>query len=165
MAYSTIADIDAYSRIDNDTLVPEVKFSDIEKTAAITAADHRVDYFMKDWATFYAGSASLAHVTAIVTEISIYFALSILFDKKAKIVMLMNSDHKNFSTGDMNNAAADSDQKSFYVQYQALSQLYKVRAEELLTLVVPPGSDSIRSTFYFDTSKSVDEIEDDLLAP
>lgn len=157
MAYSTVADLDAYSRIDQDTLVPEVKFSPTEKTDAITQADARVDYFMKDWVAFYTPTTLLANVTLLVKEISIYFALYILFDKKAKIVMLMNTDNKNFSTGDINAAASDSDQKSFYVQYQALSQLYKVRAEELLTLVVPPGSDSIRSTFDFKISDVMED--------
>ena len=155
MAYSTIADLDAYSRIDNDTLVPEVHFEDTEKTDAITQADHRIDYILKDWGTFY-NATLLPHVTAIVKEVSIYYALYILFDKKAKIVMLMNSDNNNFSTGDINAAAADSDKKSFYLQYQALSQVYKLKAEELLTLIVPPGSDSVRTTFYFDKCEPVE---------
>jgi hypothetical protein len=156
MPYSTIADLDSYSRIDNDTLVPEVKFSDTEKNDAITQADARIDYIMKDWATFYASTTLTAHVTNIVKEVSIYYALYILFDKKAKIVMLMNSDVNNFGTGDMNAQAPDSDKKAFYVQYQALSQIYKVKAEELITLVVPPGSDSIRSTFDFQTSDAME---------
>lgn len=155
MAYSTIADLDSYSRIDNDTLVPEVKFNDIEKQDAITQADARIDYILKDWTTFYS-TTLLPHVTNLVKEISIYYALYILFDKKAKIVMLMNTDLNNFGTGDMNAQAPDSDKKAFYVQYQALSQIYKVKAEELITLVVPPGSDSIRSTFKFELSDAME---------
>ena len=133
-------------------MVEAVKFSDPEKTDAITQADARIDYIMKDWAGFYAGTVSLAHVTNIVKEISIYYALYILFDKKAKIVMLMTGDENNFSTGDINVSAPDSDKKSFYLQYQALSQVYKIKAEELITLVIPPGSDSIRSVHGFETS-------------
>ena len=157
MAYSTIADVDAYSHIDNDTLVAEVKFSPTEKQDAITQADHRIDYIMKDWIAFYTPTTLLAFVTGIIKEVSIYYACYILFDKKSKIVMLMNTDNNNFSTGDINAASADSDKKSFYLQYQALSQIYKIKAEELLTLVVPPGSDSVRSTFDFETS---DKMED-----
>lgn len=152
MAYSTIADLDSYSRIDNDTLVPEIKFSNAEKTDAITQADHRIDYIMKDWAAFYATTTLVVHVTAILKEVSVYYALYILFDKKAKIVMLMGTDGDNFSTGDVNVTAPDSDKKSFYLQYQALSQVYKIRAEELMSLVVPPGSDSIRSVSSFEVS-------------
>jgi len=157
MAYSTIADLDAYSRIDNDTLVPEVKFDNAEKTDAITQADARIDYIMKDWATFYAPTTLTAHVTNIIQEVSTYYALHILFDKKSKIVMLMNTDNNNFSTGDLNANAADSDKKAFYVQYQALSQIYKLKAEELITLVVPPGSDSVRSIFSFETSDAMED--------
>lgn len=156
MAYSTIADLDEYSRIDNDTLVPSVKFSDTEKTSAITQADARIDYIMKDWATFYAGMTILAHVQAIVKEISIYYSLYILFDKKAKIVMLMNDDNNNFATGDMNTTTADSDKKSYYIQYQALSQVYKIKAEELIALVIPPGADSVRNIFDFQLSDAME---------
>jgi len=154
--YCTIADVDSYSRIDEDTLVPSVKFSDTEKQDSITQADARIDYILKTWETFYTG-ANLANVTLIVKEISIYYALYILFDKKAKIVMLMNTDNNNFNTGDMNADAADSDKKSFYVQYQALSQVYKLRADELIATIVPPGSDTIRSTFVFDTSDAMED--------
>jgi len=154
--YSTVADLDAYSRIDNDTLVPEIKFSTTEKTDAITQADARIDYILKEWETFY-DAVVLAHVTLLVKEISIYYALYVLFDKKAKIVMLMSSDNNNFSTGDMNASAADSDKKTFYVQYQALSQVYKLRADELIATIVPPGSDSARSTFGFDTSDAMED--------
>ena len=148
--YSTIADIDSYSRIDEDTLVPEVKFGDAEKTDAITQADARIDLIMKDWEAFYAPTTLTAHITNILTEVSTYYALYILFDKKAKIVMLMKDDYNNFSTGDLNATTPDADKKTFYLQYQALSQVYKIRAEELLTLIVPPGSDSIRSVFGFE---------------
>jgi len=156
MAYSTIADLNEYSRIDNDTLVPSVKFSDTEKQSAITQADARIDYIMKDWATFYATTTLITHVTAVVKEISIYYSLYILFDKKAKIVMLMNDDANNFSTGDMNATVPDSDKKSFYIQYQALSQVYKIRAEELIALVIPPGADSIRNVFDFELSDAME---------
>jgi len=165
MAYSTAADLDLYSHIDDDTLVPEVKFTTAEKTDAIVQADARIDYIAKDWATYYTGT-TLANVTLLIKEASVYYALYILFDKKAKIVMLMISDNNDFSSGDMSNSAADSDRKGFYVQYQALSQLYKIKADELIALITPAGSDSIRSTFYFDTCKSVKEQEDDdLLVP
>lgn len=165
MAYSTATDLDLYSHIDDDTLVPEVKFTTAEKTDAIVQADARIDYTAKDWATYYTGT-TLANVTLLIKEISVYYALYILFDKKAKIVMLMASDNNDFNTGDMSTSAADSDKKTFYVQYQALSQLYKIKADELIALVIPAGSDSIRSTFYFDMCKSVEEQEnDDLLVP
>ena len=144
--YSTYTDLDAYSHIDNDTLVPEVKFTPAEKTDAIVQADARIDYIMKEWETFYTGTL-LTHVTNIVKEISIYYALYILFDKKAKIVMLMSDDAENFSTGDINVTAPASDKKGFYTQYQTLSQIYKRKAEELISILVPPGSDSIRSVF------------------
>lgn len=152
--YCTIANLEAYSRIDEDTLVPSVKFSDTEKQDAITQADARIDYILKTWETFYTG-ADLTNVTLIVKEISIYYSLYILFDKKAKIVMLMSDDNANFNTGDMNADAADSDKKSFYVQYQALSQVYKLKADELIATIVPPGSDTERSTFYFNTSDAL----------
>ncbi|MEA3357312.1 MAG: hypothetical protein U9Q67_02660 [Patescibacteria group bacterium] len=144
--YSTVADLDAYSRIDNDTLVPEVKFEDAEKVAAIAQADARIDYVMKAWETFFTG-LTLTSVQALVNEISIYYALYILFDKKAKIVMLMNDDNNNFATGDLNADSPDSTKKSFYIQYQALSQIYKQKADELIATVVPPGSDSVRTIF------------------
>jgi len=151
MAYSTIQNLNDYSRIDNDTLVPEVKFSDAEKQDAIDQANARIEYIMKDWTTFYP-AATHAHVLNILRDAETYYALYILFDKKAKIVMLMTPDLNNFSTGDLNASAPDSDKKSFYVQYQALSQIYKTRAEELVALVVPPGSDSVRTVHFFDTS-------------
>lgn len=154
--YSIPADLDAYSRIDEDTLVPEVKFNVAEKTDAIVQADARIDYIMKDWETFYTG-ANLANTTLIVKEISVYYALYILFDKKAKIIMLMGVDQNNFSVGDMSTAIPDSDKKSFYLQYQALSQVYKIRAEELLALIVPPGSDSIRSVFDMELSDAMED--------
>lgn len=154
--YSTVAQLDEYSHIDQDTIVPEVKFTVVEKTAAIVKADARIDYIMKDWEIFYTAPL-LANVQSIINEVSVYYALYILFDKKAKIVMLMNSDNNNFSTGDMNAQSADSDKKSFYLQYQALSQVYKIKAEELLTLVVPPGSDSVRSVFDFELSDAMED--------
>ena len=154
--YSTIADLDSYSRIDEDTLVPSVKFTDAEKQDSITQADARIDYILKLWETFYTG-VNLANVTLLVKEISIYYSLYILFDKKAKIVMLMNTDNNNFSSGDMGATVADSEKKTFYVQYQALSQVYKLRADELIATIVPPGSDTVRSTHYFDVSDAMED--------
>ena len=155
MAYSTIANLNAYSRIDNDTLVPDVKFSDAEKQNAITQANSRIDYAMKTWTTFYP-AATHVHVLNILRDAETYYALYILFDKKAKIIMLMNTDGNNFSTGDMNVTAPESDKKTFFVQYQALSQVYKIKAEELLGMVVPPGSDSVRSIFSFQTTDAME---------
>lgn len=154
--YSTPAEIDDYSHIDNDTLVPSVKFDVAEKTAAIAKADARIDYILKDWENYYVAPV-LANVQSIVNEVSVYYSLYILFDKKAKIVMLMIPDANNFSTGDLNASTPDSEKKSFYLHYQALSQIYKIKAEELLTLVVPPGSDSIRSIFDFKLSDAMED--------
>ena len=157
MAYCTVADINIYSRIDEDTLVSQVKFNDVEKQDAITQADARIDYICKDWATFYATSPVLTQITLMIKEVSIYYALYILFDKKSKIVMLMNEDVNNFSAGDLATTVPDSEKKSFYLQYQALSQVYKIRAEELLTLIVPPGSDSGRGTFSFEVGDAMED--------
>jgi hypothetical protein len=72
-----------------------------------------------------------------------------------------NNDYDRFSVADLSVTPATSDTKDFYVNFQAISQLYKAKADEIIGMVTPPGTDSVRTTFYFGTCISIKEQEDD----
>ena len=162
MSFATETDIDEFSYIDTESTA-KPNFTTTQKRSAIRYAHAKLMYIMKNWNQFYSNKFDI-QVRKLIKEAETYYALSILYDRKAKMRLNDDTDNNRFSVGDMNVDPADSETKGFYVNFQAISTLYKAKADEIIGMISPPGTDTIRTTFYFDMCKSIKEKEDDDLS-
>jgi len=160
MSFASIADIDYFTSIDDEVTSGKV-FSATDKRTAIRFANARVLYLLKDWTEFYTERLNV-QVRKLLVEAEAYLSIAILYETKAR-QMLNLIDHDNFSVGDLSVSPAPGAQKELYGIYLDNASLYTAKANSIIAMVIPPGSDSIRSTFYFDVCDSQSQVDREIL--
>ena len=158
MSFSTADDLDYFSRIDNESTT-DYNITTADKRRAIRYANAKILYLLKDWARFYSARLDV-QVRKLLIQAESYYALDTIFDIKSKQYLNVE-DRDRFSVGDLSVDPALGDKKEFAIMYANLSTLYRDKADAIMGIILPPGTDSVRSTFYFDTCKSIKTAEDD----
>lgn len=162
--FATVADLDYFGQLDKD--VEEDKqgvslgyFTTAEKEKAIDHANAKVLYMMKDWETFFTATIDV-YVRVLLVEAESYYALGILFEMKSKRY-LNNAVEDSFAVGDLNVSPAVSSKKEMALNCQILSKDYMNKGNKIMQSIMPPGSDAIRTTFYFDTCKGLTTVDEE----
>jgi len=156
MSFSSITDVEYLGQLSREA-TSQRSFSTAEIRMAIRYANAKVLYLLKDWADFYTARID-TQVRRLLIEAEAYYALEILFEIKSR-QMLNLTDGDRFSVGDINVDPAPGAQKELSALYVSEANKFKLKGNELMLLVIPPGTDEVRSTFYFDTCKSSAEVD------
>lgn len=161
MSFATADDLDYFSRIDNE-VTTDKPITTADKRRAIRHANAYVIYLLKDWAGFYSARID-TQVRKLLIQAESYYALQIIFDIKSKQYLNI-PPRDGFSVGDLSVSPAIGDNKEWSEMYKRLSTSYANQANALMSLILPPGTDSVRSTFYFNTSKSLKEVDEEAIS-
>ena len=151
IAFNSTADIDTMSDLSNETTTGK-QFTTEEKESAIQLANSKMLYVLKDWDDFFSDKVDF-QVRSMLKEAEANYALGILFEKKSKQYINIEGDD-DFSVADINVNPEAGSQKDFFAVYQVLADRYNLKADEIMSMVTPPGTDSIRSTFFFSVSSA-----------
>ncbi len=158
MSFAAVADLDYFGSVDKASTFGDI-FTEQDKRTAIRYANARVLYILKDWSEFYTDRLDV-QVRKILVEAESYYSLAILFENKAKQVLnLYEADQ--FSAGGLSVNPDPTAQRELSILYTNTAASYVAQAESIMIMIIPPGTDSVRSTFYFDTCKSAQEVDED----
>lgn len=153
-SFSSETDIDYFTDIDDEKTSGQPKFSTTEKRYAIQFANAKVLYMLKDYANFYTDKLD-KQIRKLIKQAESYYAIADLFDIKGNQFLNIGAEDQ-FSVGDMSVNPDNTAKKEFGPIYKDLANQYNTKADRIIGMIMPPGTDSVRTTFVFDTCDEVD---------
>jgi len=156
--FTTIAKVKAVSDIDSENVSGRT-FSDDDIQAAMDYGNARILFELKDWTDFYESTYD-DYIALMLEQSETCYAAGWLFEQKANQFMNLSVQGEGFSVGDLSISADPAAQKTWYTQYQSLADRYYKMGKSILRRIMPPGTDTVKSTFYFEQCISVEAAED-----
>jgi len=160
--FTTIAKVRAVSDIDNENVSGRTPFTDTQVQDAMDYGNARILFELKDWEDFYPESLD-AYVALVLDQAEVCYAASWLFEQKANQFMNLGTQGEAFAVGDLAIPRDDAAMKLWYTQYHILADRYFKMGFALVQMIMPPGTDAVKSTFYFEQCKSIQQVENEAI--